>query len=269
MKKYVSTGSDVIDNLLDGGWPTRATSGVFAGPDIGKSFLFMQTANHLWEKEGLGTIYIDTESHYVREKTKNRFYSFFQDRWNFDDKPDIKYVFPDDLNELAEYLGKDISLVSEKGAKKIKIFINNIASKYDCQLAQDLEDGDYGMVVLDSLTKAVADEIPAPPRQNFPTRKSAEDSLLGRLTPLAKKYNLATVVSIHQTKDPAQGHYDTGTPVGGRGVKYHLKYVLQMKGKPQKEKRTVSHYRYPGKKSARTKKEGEEVTLAEDKGFVP
>ena len=73
---------------------------------------------------------------------------------------------------------------------------------------------------------------------------------------------------LHETSDPAQGHYDTGDFVGGSGVGFHIKYMLQLKGKPGNKKRWVCPYRFPGKKSSNTKGESEELKLKEN-GFVP
>lgn len=267
--EYVPTGSKVIDNILDGGWPIRATSGIFSGFDLGKSFLMYQTACYLWKETGLGTIYVDTESHYLREKTRKRYLDFFKDRWGIEEEPNIDFIFPDDIDELATLLGKDITISAEPGSKQIQVYPNNLTSKYESDLAKKLETGDYGFLVIDSFTQPIKEEIPVPPRQNFPPRSAVESAILGRLSPLSKHYDIASVITLHETKDPAQGHYDTGNPVGGRALRFHTKYLLQLKGSPKKEERTIGNFRYPGKPSVRTKGDSKEVKLAENKGFIP
>jgi len=270
--EYISTGSKVIDNVLNGGFPTKAVSGVFSRYDLGKTILCTQTACKLWSEEKLGTIYIDTESHYVRSDVRNKFLDIFKERFGFDDDPQIGFLFPEDIFELGELFGKQIQIVSEPGARKKKIFINDTETVSECKIARLLEDGDYGCIVIDSLSLPVKEEIQTPPQQNFPSRSAALNCILGRVSPLTKKFNLAGITTLHESENPAN-KYDTGKFFGGEAVGFHEKYMLQIRGKgknPSKgEERYICPYRFPGKQSKNTKADSEEVKLAKDVGFTP
>lgn len=267
--EFVPTGSKVIDNLLEGGWATRSVSGTFSAYDVGKTWLMIQTACYLWKEYKKGTVYIDTEGYFVRKDTQERFYNFFRKRWKFDDTPNIKFVFPSDIMDLGKYLGKGIKILGDPKSPMLNLHLWDITDKFHSPLAEDVEEVDAGLIVLDSLSQPIKEEIPVPPRQNFPCRSSTIDAILGRISPIAKKKNIAAIATVHESKDPARGPYDTGKPVGGSALGFFTKYLVQIRGQSKEEKRIVSIYRFPGKQSTRRKDEGEEVTLAKDLGFVP
>lgn len=266
---YVSTGSKVIDTVFPGGFPAQCVSTVFSAYDVGKTFLAMQTACHLWSEEKKPTLYVDTEKMFVQEDTQNRFKGYFKKRWRIEDEPQIDYVFPSNLMDLVSLVGKGLKLVTSEGQAMITPNLWSITDEKHSPLYLRIKEGKYGLLFVDSLTEMIKNEIPVPPRQNFPCRSSVESCILGRLAPIAIDNNIPVIVIVHETRDPANVKFDTGSPSGGSALRFHSKHMLQIRGTPGKEDRTIMRYRYPGLISDRRKDAGLKATLAKDFGYMP
>jgi predicted ATP-dependent serine protease len=265
---YVSTGSKVLDTVFPNGFPSGCISAVFSLYDTGKTFLMTQTACHLWKEKKEPTLYIDTEGYFWQEDVRKRLWSYFQKRWNFTDEPQIHYEFPHTLYDLFKLVGKGLKLITDEKKQMVTPHIWNITEFNASPLYELVEDKGFKLLILDSLTLPVKEEIQTPPRQNFPCRAAVEAAIAGRLNPIARDFNIPVVITMHGSKDPTNP-YDTGKPAGSSSLRYYVKHILQLRGDPKKEKRIAVRFRYPGLTSERTKEEGEEVTLAKDIGFTP
>ncbi len=108
----LSTGCDLVDKLLDGGFPKSIVT-FLAGPTkVGKTWLLSQTMfyNALLGKR---VLYIDTERYYIDEKVFPRMGGYFKERFkdlNPGKKPEdvelnVDFLFPKNIKELASYFG--------------------------------------------------------------------------------------------------------------------------------------------------------------------
>lgn len=265
---YISTGSKIIDTIFPEGIPVGVLSMGFGQKDVGKTLLCYQLASALYKNREQKTLMIDTEGFGSQVDTRNRILDFFVDRWDLDRRAPIDFLFPTDLDELAEYVGKDFELVIKGKQNTVRANIWDETEELESPLALQLDEEDYGLMIVDSISQPFKEKIAVPPQQNFSTRSSLMSSILGRLSPLVKEKNIAGFVTSHESKNPANP-YETGAPFGPENIVYTVKYIMQIRGNPKKEKRTFVRFRYPGLTSKRAKRTGEECKLEEDTGYVP
>ncbi len=228
----------------------------------------LQTACHLWHADNKPTLYIDTESFYRQEQDRIRITAFFKKRWNIKDEPKIDFIFPESLYDIYRLLGKGLKINSDSKKLQLTPHIWSETEPNQSPLYNQVEENKYGMIIIDSLTNPIKEEIQVPPRQNFPCRAAVEAGLVGRLSPLAKAFDIPIVVTVHGTKDPTNP-YDTGNPAVSSSLRYNIKHILQIRGTSSNEKRTAVRYRYPGLTSVRRIDEGEELKLSKDIGYTP
>ncbi len=266
--EYISTGSEVIDKVFPNGIPKGVLSMAFGQKDIGKTILCYQIASHLYKKTGQKTLYIDTEGFSSEPDTRNRILDFFVNRWNMDRRAEIDFLFPTQLDDLAEYLGKDFDLVIKGKNNTVRANIWDETDDLESPLANQIESDDYGLLIVDSISQPFKEKIAVPPQQNFSTRASLMSSILGRLNPIVKEHGIGGFLTAHESKNPANP-YGTGKPFGPENVVYTVKYIMQIRGNPKKEKRTIVRFRYPGLTSKRAKRTGEDCKLMEDTGYSP
>lgn len=265
--EYISTGSKTIDTVFPEGVPKGVLSMAFGQKDIGKTFMCYQLASALYKDEGKKTLMIDTEGFGSEPDTRNRMLDFFVDRWDLDQRGPIDFLFPSQLEDIAEYVGKEFDLVIKGKNNTVRANIWDETEDLECPLAKQIEKDDYGLIVMDSLSQPFKEKIAVPPQQNFSTRASLMSAILGRLNVIVKDKGIGGFLTSHESSNPANP-YGTGKPFGPNNIVYTVKYIMQIRGNPKKEKRTFVRFRYPGLTSKRAKRTGKETKLKEDTGFM-
>ena len=226
---YMSTDSQILDDLLGGGVPYGIVTAVFGQPTAGKSMFGFQMCIANVKHSGIKTMYIDTEGLRPHD-FKNVLKKFNKDRWNLTDKE------IDEKCELITTLG-DIRLLSVQ-----KLFMmfgymltfdlsknGKYTPKFDITTPtiKDEKWNDYGLIVLDSLTKPIKDSMGAN-TQNLPARAQLIERLFGKLYDVATRHNLAIVINHHASVNPVTPFgRDFGKMWGGDPVLYNSKYAME------------------------------------------
>jgi len=300
----ISSGTKGIDAMMAGGLKTSVPSLLFSIPNLGKTFMCYQFACSCTRpvaSGGLGkkVIYIDTEGFFFTPDTVERFNKFFTDRWTDCDPSKIEIMQIPDIFELGELFGMQLDIKQEESrvsvtvkyptsrqvtlakSQKKKSRVDTATNKdkdwlNKSPLYQKLseKEGEYGLIVLDSLTIPIKSEI-ASVTQNFPARTSLVSALLGACYPIARRQDVAILITDHITSNPMSPGYafGTGDPWGGRNMIYYVKHIFGMYKalKDQRESyapngdrlRRIQRYRYPG-----LDQDLSLVMLAKDKGYV-
>jgi len=224
----VSTGSDILDELLGGGVPYGIVTSVFGEPMSGKSMFSFQMGLASIKETGLKTMYIDTEG--IRPQDFYSITSKFKDRWELTDK-DIKdkFEFVSTLGDLTftsvqklfRMFGYVLTYDISKGGKYTPKF------EYCKPTIKEEKWSEYGMIIIDSITKPLKDSIGAN-TQNLPARAQVVERLFGKLYDLATRHGLAIMINSHASVDPITPFgRDFGHMWGGDGLLYNSKYALQ------------------------------------------
>jgi len=247
---------------------------------------------------GLGkkVIYIDTEGFFFTEDAVKRFAEYFKKRWPDCDPSKIEFEQIPDIFDLGKLFGMQIdikqeesrvsvivkyptdrqtSLAKGKGKRKVDTTTNKDKDWLDkAPIYQRVKNKEYGLIVIDSLTIPIKSEIAAA-TQNFPARTSVVAGILGACYPIARRADLAILITDHITSNPmSPGYvYGTGDPWGGRNIIYYIKHIFGLY-KPLKDQvqanapdghrvRRFSRYRYPGLDPIVSA-----VKLEKDKGYM-
>jgi len=241
-------------------------------------------------------LYLDTEGFFFTEDTIARFANYFKKRWPDCDPDKIEMIQIEDVFKLGDQFGMQIDIKQEesrvstmvkyptetqkklaKTAKKGKVDTSTSKDKDWLEKApiyQKVKSGEYGLLIIDSITIPIKSEI-ASVTQNFPARTSLVSQILGACYPIARRADIAILITDHITSNPMSPGYvfGTGDPWGGRNVLYYIKYIFGLY-KPLKDQvkanapdghrvRRLSRYRYPGLDTAMTA-----VKLEKDKGYM-
>lgn len=297
----LSSGCKAIDEVMAGGLKTQVTTLLFGIPNLGKTWLCYQfccMCTRPVKSGGLGkkAVYFDTEGFFYTQDTIDRFASYFRKRWP-DCKPEnIEMIQVPDIFELGEHFGMQIEIKQEdarvsvitkyptsmqkkiarsKGKASVETTtVKDIDWLEKAPIYQKLKTGEYGIFVIDSLTIPIKSEMPTA-SQNFPARTSLVSAILGACYPLARRTDVAILITDHITSNPMTPGYafGTGDPWGGRNILYYIKHIFGLY-RPLKEQiqtyapdghrvRRLQRYRYPGLDTLIT------VTkLAKDLGYV-
>lgn len=297
----ISSGSKTIDEVMVGGLKTQVVSLLFGIPNLGKTWLCYQMSCMCTRPEkvgGLGkkVIYVDTEGFFFTEDTVKRFANYFKKRWPDCDPGKIEFQQVPSLFDLGRLLGMQIDLKQEearvsaiikyptekqkalakgKGKGKVDTTTNKDESWLEkAPIYQKVKSGEYGLIVIDSLTVPIKSEIPTT-TQNFPARTSIVSAILGACYPIARRADVAILITDHITSNPMSPGYafGVGDPWGGRNIIYYVKHIFGLY-KPLKDQvkayppdghriRRFSRYRYPGLDSVISA-----VKLEKDKGYI-
>ena len=295
----ISTGTKTLDALMDGGLKTKVPTILFGIPDLGKTWFCFQMAcmcTRPPSKGGLGkkVLYLDTESFFFTEDTRERFLNYFKKRCPDIDEEKLEIVCVEDIYELGKLFGivfeirvsearitvdakfptaRQIKLAS-KGKSQLKETLRDAKWYEHAPLFKKLSSGEYGLVVIDSITVPIKSVIPTQ-TQNFPARTSILTILLGAAYAFAKKFDVAFLITNHITRSPmSPGYrYGVGDPWGGQNIVYYVKHIFglyrPLKDQVQKyapdghRVRRFERYRYPG-----LEREVTAVMLAKNLGYV-
>jgi len=297
----ISTGSKSIDEVMAGGLKTQVTSLLFGIPNLGKTWLCYQIAcmcTRPVKVGGLGkkAAYLDTEGFFFTEDTIERFATYFKQRWPDCDPKKVELIQIADIFELGEQFAMQVDIKQEenrvsvitkyptsiqkklatgKGKNKVDTTTNKDKDWLEkSPLFQKLKTGDYGLVIIDSITIPIKSEMPSA-TQNFPARTSLVSAILGACYPMARRADVAILITDHITSNPMSPGYifGTGDPWGGRNILYYIKHIFGLY-KPLKDQvianapdgqrvRRFQRYRYPGLDTTVTA-----VKLEKDKGYA-
>ena len=298
----LSTGSKSIDEIMLGGLKTQVVTMLFGIPNLGKTWLCYQLACMCTRPVKVGgfgkkAIYLDTEGFFFTPDAVERFAEYFKQRWADCDPKKVEIIQLSDIFELGDLFGMQIDIKQEenrtsvmtkyptetqkkiagtKGKKgKVDTTTNKDKDWLDkSPLYQKLRTGEYGLLIIDSLTIPIKSEI-ASVTQNFPARTSLVSALLGSCYPMARRADVSILLTDHITSNPmSPGYvYGTGDPWGGRNIIYYIKHIFGLY-KPLKDQveanapdgqrvRRFQRYRYPGMDTAMTA-----VKLAKDRGYM-
>jgi len=114
----LSTGSKVLDSLMDGGLRAKVISLLFGIPNLGKTWFCYQVACMCTRPEKVGglekkVLYLDTEGFFFDEDTIKRFAGYFKKRWP-DCKPEnIEILQISDIFQLGEQFGIQFEILQE------------------------------------------------------------------------------------------------------------------------------------------------------------
>jgi len=275
MIRELSTGVKSIDDFLEGGVPIGSPSLVFGIQDVGKSIFSLQLAfscNAILHKP---VLYIDTENMWFSKRYPNKGYTLWSKRLKdrFDlKKIEIDFVNKTDIFKLGKYFGMEYQIRTSENRVSVMVKfprrnpmagshtketlqINDWLERSTCWKA--LEEKDYGLLILDSITRPIKDFI-GKSTQNLPGRGSALDPLLSAMVNIAVEKNMVVLVTDHCTKSPMDRH-PYGIPWGGADIKYYIKniFAIYMPLKSMKEKygklietgleaRIFERHRFPG-----------------------
>lgn len=297
----ISSGCKSIDEVLVGGLKTTVTSLLFGIPNLGKTWLCYQMAcmcTRPVKVGGLGkkALYLDTEGFFFTTDTVQRFASYFKKRWPDCDPDKIEIIHVPDIFELGDLFGMQLDIKQEesrvsvitkypteaqkklaqgKGKGKVDTPTNKDKDWLEkAPIYQKTKTGEYGLLVIDSITIPIKSEI-ASATQNFPARTSLVSAILGACYPIARRADIAILITDHITSNPMSPGYafGTGDPWGGRNILYYIKHIFGLY-KPLKDQvkanapdghriRRISRYRYPGLDTIVTA-----VKLEKDKGYM-
>lgn len=297
----LSTGCKGLDEILVGGFRTQVTSLLFGIPNLGKTWLCYQLACMCTRPVKVGgfgkkALYIDTEGFFFTEDAVQRFASYFKKRWPDCDPDKIEIMQIPDIFELGEAFGIQVDIKQEESRVSVitkypteaqkKLAQGKGKGKVDTTTNKDkdwlekapiykkVKSREYGIMIIDSLCIPIKSEI-ASATQNFPARTSLVSTILGACYPIARRADIAILITDHITSNPMSPGYifGTGDPWGGRNVLYYIKHIFGLY-KPLKDQvkanapdghrvRRFSRYRYPGLDTAMIA-----VKLEKDKGYM-
>jgi len=168
--------------------------------------------------------------------------------------------------EIVLVYDKILVIVPETDIEKVKTTEQYKDYIEYSEVYKTLQDRNYKLVIIDSLTMPLKDEIPKEV-QNFPARGSLEDALLktGRL--LASLYDVAFIITDHAVRDPMRG---TINPWGGDDMLYNVKHWIgiltcdkELRKKYGDDIRKIFRRRSPG-----MLEETKIVRLEKDTGYI-
>lgn len=245
------TGSVVIDEMLEGGLPRGATSGVFALPDVGKTWLTHQIAVSNLKHSDKGSLIIETEAY--KDVHYNRYSNIFYKRFEVDDKK-VDYIHVRGLKDLCELFG--LQYKKEDDGKKIRVYIHELSDKEKSsgKFPLALKDAvlkKYSFIGIDSFSKPFKGEISGG-TADFPARAQISDRLFYQFDNVYEKYNMALFVTVHASKDPTSP-FSRPHQYGAETLLYNCKFLLGLINADKEtyekwgdEGRRVVLKRYPG-----------------------
>ncbi|TGC10947.1 DNA repair and recombination protein RadB [Methanolobus halotolerans] len=188
MTKQLSSGSQSIDKLLEGGFETGIVTQIFGEAGSGKTNLCMQLAVEC-VKNGKKVIYIDTEA-----------------------------ISPQRFKQIAGENAKEIAreiIIFEPGS-----FEEQYASVKEIE---KLISDRIGLIIVDSATAFYRFELDQEESSIRSRRELANQ--IGFLHGVARKHKLAVVITNQVYSDVVTG---TLKPIGGSGIEHISKSIIQL-----------------------------------------
>lgn len=205
--KNITTGSEDLDNLLQGGIPTEYTTEAYGQFSSGKTQLCHQLAVNvqLPEEEGglgKGAVFIDTEETFRADRIRQMAEANGQD-------PDevlenIHVTRPEDAAEQAQAIKDAMS---------------------------ELDLSDKGIVIVDSIMAHFRSEYSG--RGELGERQDRIGAMLKNLRSIASGYNMAVFYSNQAYEDPGQMFGDPVQATGGNVVKHNGSFRIYLRDKGQ------------------------------------
>jgi len=249
MEEVLPTGSEVIDGLLEGGIPYGATSGAFALPDVGKTWLTHQIAASNLEHSNKGSLIIETEAY--KDKYYEKYSKVFYERFKVKGKK-VDYIHVRGLKPLCELFG--LEYTRDDSGKKVKIYIKEIPEKKQKNFPLVLGDNvlkKYSFIGIDSFSKPFKGEISGG-TADFPARAQVSDRLFYRFDDIFMKHNIALFITVHASKDPVSP-FSKPHQYGAETLLFNCKFLLSLLHASKKEYeewgtegRRVELKRFPG-----------------------
>ena len=208
--EHLSTGCKTIDDLMFGGFPIPAVSGIVSEPNIGKSQLVAQTA--LANNSG---VIIETEQ-------KGYDFSYYEKRFGVEENK-VQVINILELTELLKFCGINAQLSLSKGGK-IKTTLELMDN---FQLQQILGKHKPKMFAIDSFSMPLKSYLEQK-AENLPVRATIENILFGRLQEVARDYNCAVVLTHHEGGPDPLNPWKKADAYGGPIVLYNTGYLLHL-----------------------------------------
>jgi RecA/RadA recombinase len=275
----IKTGCISVDDMLLGGVSVGKPIGIYGLYDCGKTWLVTQTgfsSTRPKKDGGLGkdTLYLDTEAFYDDE-TFATFFTYFQRRWGLQeanaDMFHIKNI--QDVYHLGRFFGMEFQIIQEEKRTvavvkypKKRSATRNLTSKATKSTTQDeawilrspiyelLSKGNYGLVILDSITVPVKSVIPVA-TQNLSARASILQPLLSAIKFLSREFDVGFMVTNHGVGAKGSGamFFGSAKPWAESVMLYYVKRWMgilmplsEMRKQYGERARRVLRYRYPG-----------------------
>lgn len=255
-QEYLKSGCEAFDVMFDGGVPKKTISGVYGSYDTGKSILAHQLSAKAWSDEGKNTLYIDTEQSFVGLGGE-RYQEWFRERFDIPNF-EVEYKFLNTVQKLLGAFGWHVELeYSEKSGKMDSI----LYPEGDNDIRKKMKDGNYGLVVVDSITDPV-DGIMGSGQQSFPGRHPIQARLIKSLRNIAVDFDIPVFTVMHLSKGVRK--WDSPDPKGGKGPGYGIKHICYLKGGRKIGGRKFERHRSIGLEG----KHKEKAQLKRDYGFT-
>jgi len=250
----LSTGCRSIDDLMGGGIPSGKLVLIYGPPNIGKTIFSLQ-ASVMCAMSGKKVIYIDTEE-CLDEDVLQIFYGWMEDRFGISSKEEkrIEIHGLENVFDLWEFFGMQVTLFQTKAKTTVSILFPKVKRQKPTEsswkdknwityapIYKKLNNGDYGLVVLDSFTSPIKNEISSD-QQNWPGRASLERPLLSACRTIAKRTNVPFLMTAHQTKGVMDWR---GEPWGGENMVYYVKHIYGLFPLSKKELKKRIAAKYP------------------------
>ena len=212
-----------IINKLFGGYSENQVFSMYGMPSVGKTLFLLHETQHFLEK-GYKVIYIDTEGGV--EDIINA--------WKKKLKLDgVSIIVKRTIRSLFHYLGEDIDFsVSKKG--KLTLMWKGLVKKSDDDVIwNDVRRAKKYVVILDSLTSPISNEIPSS-TENYPFRSDVIGHVFGMLYYILDSKNGGfAIMTHHGSLNPTNPYTNIAEMKGGSRVKFMSKKIAYFE-KPRK-----------------------------------
>ena len=207
--KRIPTGSRAIDEMIGGGVPTCSLVGLFGRLGSGKTQTCYQLIVNCMKYLGRKAAFIETEPQTL---DLDRILQMARDQGVDLNLEDI-YVIPAEMIDSPEWLYKAYQFIHQR----------------------ILEGMDIGLIVIDSFNAPFTQTA----REYLPNRSREQRRHIGFLQMLARKYNIAVVMTFQVMGVPDQGQQlqakkDFGImypPVASEAVKHGVNYWIALRRK--------------------------------------
>ena len=204
-----------VINDLFGGYSEGQIFAIYGMPSVGKSlFLLHEAGNFL--KNGYKVIYIDTEGG-VKDLVN---------AWSNKLKLDkMRIVQKRTIRSLFHYLGEDIDFSVSKNGKMTMVWKGLVKKNDENVIWKDLRSAKKFLVILDSLTAPITNEIPTA-TENFPIRSDVIGHVFGLLHYIMDmKDGGYVIISNHGTMNPTNPYSNIALMKGGSRVMFMSKKI--------------------------------------------
>lgn len=197
----VPTGCKAIDDVLEGGIPTKSLTLVYGEAETGKTTLAMQTVANC-AVQGYKTLFVDCDDTFSSRR--------------------LSQIAAGRLNEIAEL----IILMKPRSFQEQTFVIDHL---------NDYITRHFGLVVIDTVTSLYSARIAENPQKTFELNRELNRQM-GLLAQLAKTNKIAILVT-SQVRSAFEEGYVSVEPVATRVLKFWAETIIAMK--PTEKPRTM------------------------------